>query len=124
MITNLDIIGELERLGAACPWDGVDIWTKREPEGVYDFTAYVRQNDKFGFPSIFGTGATPKEAVDDAILQTGNRDPEISRRRILAELRAKIEKLQAVVVGLPPYRPGRELSNGEPAIRQTGTVDV
>ena len=39
-------------------------------------------------------------------------------------LKAQIEKLQAVVIGMPPYRPNRELSNGEPAIKVNDTVNV
>lgn len=40
-ITNLDIIGQLERLAEACPWDRVDVWVQREPEGKYSFVAYI-----------------------------------------------------------------------------------
>ena len=123
-ITSLDIIGQLERLAESCPWDTVNVWVTRTPEGRYSFTGYVHENEKFGFKSIFSSGATPEEAVDDAIRHTGSRDPKIARDKMVAEMREKIEKLQAVVIGLPPYIPNRELSNGEPAIRAERTVDV
>jgi hypothetical protein len=123
-ITSIDIIGELERLAAAFPWDSVDLWITREPEGRCKFTAYIRDNAKFGFPSLSGWGDTPSEAVDCAVTEAANRDPERARKQKLAELKAQIEKLHAVVIGLPPYRPNRELSNGEPAIKVNETVNV
>lgn len=109
-IQTIDIIGELERLAAACPWDNVDIWICRKPEGAYRFVAYIRDNGKLGLPGAFGHGASPKEAVDDALKETANRDPEIMREKKIAELCDQIERLQEVVIGLPPYRPNRELA--------------
>lgn len=123
-ITNLDIVGQLERLAQACPWDTVDLWISREPEGKTNFTAHVKENATFGFPYIFGHDQTPEEAVTRAVKQTGNRDPEISRKQAIAELQSKIEKLQAVVIGLPPYRPGRILSNGEKVLQAQPTINV
>lgn len=123
-LTNLDIIGELERLAEACPWDEVDLWARRAPAGEYRFTAYVPDNEKFGFKSAFGNGDTPAAAVSDLIKKTGARSPEISREKAIAELREKIARLEAVVIGLPPYRPGRILSNGEAEVRVNPTVDV
>lgn len=123
-ITGIDILVQVERLAAACPWDKVDLWVCRAPEGNYDFTAYIPRNSNYGFLDIFGRGATPEEAVNDAIKQAGLRDPDSSRRRKIEELKEQIEKLQAVVIGLPPYRPNRELSNGEPAISVRVTLDV
>lgn len=124
-LTSIDIIGEIERLAAACPWDHVEIWIKREPEGTFSFTGYVPENEKYGFPSVWGSNhETPQEAVDQIIKQTGSREPEIQRKRKIAELQEKIAKLEAVVIGLPPYRPNRELTNGEPAIKAQPTVDV
>jgi len=108
-LTEQNIIGELERLAEACPWDSVDLWITREPEGKFGFTAYVKDNPKFGFHSVWGHGSSPQEAVDDALKQARHRDPEIARKRKIAELQDHIEKLQAVVIGLPPYRPNREL---------------
>lgn len=123
-ITSLDIVGQLERLAENCPWDTVNLWVTRTPEGKYSFTGYVHENEKFGFKSIFSCGATPEEVVDEAIKQTGARDPETARAKAIAEMREKIAKLQSVVIGMPPYIPNRELSNGEPAIRAESTVDV
>lgn len=123
-ITNLDIISELERLAEACPWDEVDLWARRAPAGEYRFTAYVAENEKFGFKNTFGHGDTPAEAVTDLIRQTGARSPEIARNKAVAELREKIAQLEAVVIGLPPYRPGRILGNGEHAAKANPTVDI
>lgn len=123
-ITDLDIIGQIERLAEAFPWDVVDIWLQRDPEGKYRFTAYLHQNDRFGFSSDFGHGETPNEAAEDLIKRANQRDPEIARKSKVAELMATIERLQAVVIGLPPYRPNRELCYGNPAIRVNETVEV
>lgn len=123
-ITTVDIIGELERLAAGCPWDRTAIWINREPEGTVNFTAYVSDNEKFGFRCVFGHGATPAEAVSDALKECNTRLPEIARDLKIAELQEQIAKLQSVVIGMPPYRPNRELSNGEPAVKVTETVDV
>jgi hypothetical protein len=123
-ITSLDIVGQLERLAEACPWDTVNIWVTRTPEGKYSFTGYVHENEKFGFKNIFSSGATPEEAVDEAIKRTGDRAPDVAIAKAVSEMQEKIAKLQAVVVGLPPYRANRELSNGEPAISAQRTVDV
>ena len=50
-------------------------------------------------------------AARDVIREAGERrDPEIARRAKIAELKSQIEKLQAVVCGMPPYRPNRELA--------------
>jgi hypothetical protein len=121
-IDNLNIIEQLERLAAACPWDDVDIWTQRTPEGAYNFTAYVRDNPKYGLKSIFGSGKTPEEAVTNALKEASNRDPEMARQQAIRDLQDKIDKLQAVVIGLPPYKPGRTLGNG--TIEAPVTVDV
>ena len=123
-LTSLDIIAQVERLAEACPWDTVSLWIYRNPEGDYSFTGHLDQQDKFGFPSLFSSGRTPQEAADDLLKLTGSRTPEIAREKAIAELKEKIEKLQSVVIGLPPYRPGRELSNGERTIKVQETVDV
>ena len=123
-ITSIDIIGQLERMAEALPWDAVDLWIKRKPDGKVEFTAYVRENEKFGFPSQWGAGETPSAAVDQIIERCVCRDPEIARANKVAELKAQIEKLQAVVIGMPPWKPGRTLSNGEAAIEVKETVNV
>lgn len=111
---NIDILGELERLAASFPWDSVDLWVKREPEGSLDFTAYVRDNPKFGFKSIFGSGPTAEAAVDDAIKIADSaplkRAPEACRQAKIKELQEQVAKLMSVEIGLPPYIPNRELA--------------
>jgi hypothetical protein len=123
-ITSIDIISEIERLAEALPWDQVDIWTRRTPEGEYRFVAYVHDNAKFGFSSESSSELSPKDAVDSVLKDCANRDPEIARKKKIAELKAQIEKLQAVLIGMPPWKPGRTLSNGEAAIEVKETVNV
>ena len=119
-IDNLAIIEQLERLGAAFPWDAVDMWIQREPAGKYSFTSYVRDNPKFGFDSVFGHGDSPQAAVDEIINLAKQRDPEISRNMAIRKLQDKIAKLESVIVGLPPYKPNRELAR----VNVPSTVDV
>ena len=123
-ITNMDIIEQVERLADACPWDKVELWVCRQPEGDYGFTAHVDKNEKFGFDYIFCSERTAVEAVDRAIEEAEGRNPSEARNKKIAQLREQIEKLQSVVIGMPPYRPGSELTNGEAAITIKETVDV
>lgn len=123
-LTSIDVIGELERLAAACPWEGVEITIRRKPEGIYDFVVYLSTSEQYGFHSLWTSGPTPGEAVANAIKQSGDRTPHEARKKAIAELKEKIAKLEAVVIGLPPYRPNRELSNGEPAIQAQPTINV
>ena len=121
-ITNMDIIEQVERLAAACPWDTAELWICRKPEGRYTFTAHLQQNDKFGFPCIFKTTDEPSSSVNLAIERAKERDPDKARTAKIAELKAQIEKLQSVVIGMPPYRPGSELTNGEATLTIKETV--
>lgn len=124
-ITSADITAEIERLAEAFPWDTVSMWIDRRPEGRWHFTAHLHSNEKFGFSTEFESGATPQEAVDAMIKdQQNKRDPEIAREKKIRELKEQIEKLQQVVIGLPPYVPNRELTNGEPAIKLNDTINV
>lgn len=121
-LTDIDIIVQIERLAEACPWDKTQLWVTRTPEGEFGFTCYLENNDKYGFKSVFSSGKTPAEAVDDCIKQAGDRNPEASRLRAIRELQEKIDKLNAVIIGFPPYRPNRELTNGSPSIEVPDSV--
>jgi hypothetical protein len=123
-ITNIDMIVEIERLAEAFPWDPVQLEIRRTPEGTFNFCAYVPRNEKFGFESVIRVDGTPQAAVDDCLLHAPSRNPAKAREQKLAELKAQIEKLQAVVIGMPPFRSNRTLCNGEPAIEVKETVDV
>jgi len=110
-INSFDILVQLERLAASFPWDYVDLWTRRWPEGNIEFTAYVAPSEKMGMNnSVFGHGKTAETAVNDAIKQAGSRDPEELRRKAITELKEKIAKLESMEFGLPPYIPNRELA--------------
>lgn len=119
-ITDLNIIAELQRLAEACPWDNVELTVHRNPPGTHSFIAYIASNPDIGAESVWSYGASPKDVVDDAIARSRNRDPEILRKQKITELRDKLAKLEAVVIGLPPYRPNRELAE----INAPVTVDV
>lgn len=115
--TTEEILGELERLAAACPWDTVDVWITRYPEGKYRYTAYIKENQQLGSHSVFGNGDTAEEAVTKAIREAGDRSPEHARAKKIAELEDRITKLRSVEIGLPPYIPNRELAvRNQPAI--------
>lgn len=122
-IDNANIIGELERFAAACPWNRVDIWVCRAPEGAYSFLAYVNSNEKYGLRSGSAFGPTPQAAVD-AVLKTYQSDPNFARLKEIERLKEQIARLEQVVICLPPYRPGRELGSGEAYIEAPETVEV
>ena len=124
-INNLNIIEQLERMAEACPWQRVEIWTKRYPDGAYDFTSYADAESNYGIPAIWGHGATPEEAANDLIKGATTNTPEMARAKKIKELQEQIAALQSVVIGLPPYRPGRELANGEErTINAQPTINV
>lgn len=107
------ILEALEQLGAAFPWQTVSIWTHRAPNGEYRFTAHIAEEDKLGLPDRWGHGKTPAEACREIEEHDERfpkpRDPLKAREIKIAELSEKIAQMQAVVIGLPPYRPNREL---------------
>lgn len=119
-ITHDNIFSELERLGAAFPWDEVAIWTRRSPEGIIRFTAFIDSNDKLGLYSNSMTSANLSDMVNDIIEEYAKkRDPEVARQRRVEELKEKLARLESVVFDMPPYRPNRELSNGATTILDT-----
>lgn len=122
---NQRIMQTLESLGAALPWDTVDLWIGREPEGRVSFTAHVGENN-FGCSWAFGHGDTPEQAAQDLLAQVkDSRDPEKARAKKVKELQEQIDKLQSVVLGMPPYRPNRELDEHAPSlVPELSTIDV
>lgn len=122
---NQRILETLESLGAALPWETVDLWIGREPEGHLSFTTHVGETD-FGAPYAFGHGETPEQAAQDLLAKVGDsRDPEKARAKKVRELQEQIEKLQSVVLGMPPYRPNRELAECAPSLQpELSTIDV
>ncbi len=123
-LTHENIIGELERLAEALPWEEVMIWVARKPEGEINFTAYTYGNSKMGLNATSSNSKTLADAVDELVALGAKRDPEIARQAKIRELQEQINQLQAVVIGMPPYVPGRELSNGEPCITVNETINV
>ncbi len=117
---NLQILESLETVAAAFPWDTVQIEVARKPEGEYRFVVWLTGNDKLGLPYECASGNTPEEAAAYAIQRyQGTRDPEAKRNAKIAELREQIAKLEAVVLGIPPYRPNRQLAQiNLPAVKE------
>ena len=105
------ILAALERLGALFPWENVELWVTRAPQGTLSFTAHLAGDGK-GMSFCFGHGLTVAETVADLIRAAGIRDPEALRERKLAELREEIRKLEALDLRYPPYRPGTRLAPG------------
>lgn len=119
-----EIMEALETLAATFPWDDVDIWIHRYPQGDMTFSAILNDNNKLGFRFASSRGTTPMEAVKRiAESEVGKRDPEISRKRRIQELTAEVARLQEMVIGLPPYRPNRELAQVNP-IQAPQTIEV
>lgn len=125
-LTDSDIVGALEALGAQFPWDTVDLWISRTPEGTVAFTAHLPSNNDFGTGYVFGHGDSPMAAVEDCRRQAGIREPEAARQAKIRELKEQIEKLQSVVMpNLPPYKPGTWLTNGSSTVEaEPATVET
>lgn len=124
MTTNRDIIEAIETLGASFPWDIVDLWIVRRPEGQIEFSAILNANDKFGWRFASESADAPMEAVKRICeSEQGKRNPETDRAKRIAELKEQIRKLEAVVLGMPPYRPNTELCAVNP-IEVPETIDV
>lgn len=106
------VIEQLEILAAAYPWDEVAIKFERTPEG--NLTVWVSLSSRYdlGISSAYEDGETPEEAVKKMIERNPpeERDPAVCRNKKVAELQTQIKKLQLVVIGLPPYRPGTRLA--------------
>lgn len=119
-----EVFEALETLAASLPWDSVDIWVRRRPEGEIHYTAIANENRDLGFPFASNSAATAMEAVTGLCQeQAKRRDPELSRKRRLQELAAEVARLQALVIGIPPYRPNRELAEVNP-IQVEQPIDV
>lgn len=118
----MQILENLERLAAACPWDVVRITLERKPCGEMQVTAAVNRNDDLGLEFDCAWGEDAETAVNKLITITeGKRDPTKTRERKILELKAQIEKLQAVVIGMPPYVPNRELAE---RVTQNAPIDI
>lgn len=122
--TNMQILEALETLAEAFPWDKAEIDIHRLPEGTYRFYAVLPDTEKYGFEFACASGDSAAEAVAHVIeSQAGKRDPNTQRTRKISELQVTIAKLQAVVIGLPPYKPNRELARiNLPAV--PATIDL
>lgn len=116
------ILAALERLGAAFPWDKVSIHIDRNPDGEFKWWVVIHDNPTFGFR--FECNASNhvhndiEALVAYAILHwSDGRDPEKARDNKIKELKEQVDKLQSVVLGLPPFRPNRELAmNNQPHV--------
>lgn len=104
---------QIEILASDYPWDQIDLWLRRAPEGIYTFTFYTPDH-KSGMPFVFGHGSTIEEAAADFRKQAGDRDPEKGRLRKIQELEREIAKLKIKSFLLPPYRAPGQIGYGEP----------
>lgn len=131
-----EIFEALEVLSQHCPWEGVDIWITREPNGKMAYTAYARGIDKLKLENAFGNSdKTPMEAVRDLIKRHPDRNPSRKRDERVIELQAEIHRLKTMDFSLIPWRARPLLSVGgnpepeeeqpEPVQpRRQGTIDV
>lgn len=110
--TETHLFAELERLAAHCPWERVDIWATRDPNGKISFTAYAAGQTEVDISGAWGHGHTPEDAVSDLIKQHPNRDPEAACKAKIAQLQMQIEKLKQRTFDLPPYRPTPQIGAG------------
>lgn len=123
-LTDSPIVEQLELLAAAFPWEAVALWIKRSPEGRCEFTAVLEGKQSQGMEWRCATGNTPAEAVSRIIQEcSGRRDPEILKQAAIRELEEKLSKLRALVISLPPYKPGCYIEDRK-AEDEAKTIDV
>lgn len=104
-----EIFEQLERLGAAFPWEKVQLWIKRAPEGKIIFTSYIGGNEKLGFRyEIESSDVSVTEAIDHMLERHAkeHQDAERARKKKIMELEIELAKLkQSGPLILPPFRP-------------------
>jgi len=102
-----EIFEALEQLGAAFPWESVDVWVRREPAGIINYTVYLNGAAEIGLESDFGHGKTVAEAVADAMKLKDRRDPAQTIKDKINRLKRDILKLEQVAqtLALPPFCP-------------------
>lgn len=119
------IFEALEKLGAAFPWEEVQIWIKRSPEGVICFTSHVDGNEKLGFRFEFESSiVSVTEAVDQMIERHAkdHQDAERARKAKIMELELELAKLkQTGPLTLPPFRPCLLLGVSNPRTEEPAT---
>ena len=108
-----EILTALETLSAHCPWERVDLWITREPNGVLRFTAYAAGVDEMKMAAAFGNGDSPEKAVEQLKRIQPDRNLEKYRHQEITRLQMQIAKLQQVSFVLPPWRPRQSLTIGE-----------
>lgn len=102
----------LETIGALCPWEQVEIWTRRKPNGEISFTLYLQGNSDFGLSGDCNCGSTLADCIAYAQQVSEKRKPETFRQKKLEELRRQIQTLENLRIESPPYRPGTRLALG------------
>ena len=113
-MTDHEIYQQLERLAQLYQWEEIALWTKRAPEGVYEFTAILEGNREFGTEWLCESGRTPTEAADRVIARGGDRDPETHRQKKIRELEMQLAKLKSSQPLISPYRAPNQLGYGVP----------
>lgn len=111
-VSEQGIIEGLETVAAAFPWESVEIWIRREPNGDCSFVVYLNGNKEIGLDATSFSRRTVAEAVEEALRDKDKRDPEIARLQKIRALKEQAQRLESVVLGLPPYRPGCWLTEG------------
>lgn len=101
-----EIFEQLERLGAAFPWEEVSVNIRRAPAGVFSFWVHLQGDQQLGLNWDCASGNTIADAVEQIIRKNPDRDPEKSRLKKIRELQMQIAKIQAKgPLTLPPFRP-------------------
>lgn len=113
-MNDQEIYQQCERLAALFQWEEIAIWTKRAPEGVYEFTAILEGNRDLGTEWLCESGKSPEEAANRVIARAGDRDPETFRQKKIRELEMQLARLKSAQPGLAPYRAPNQIGYGVP----------
>ena len=123
-----EIYAALEAMAEACPWESVQLDINRMPDGRVTFIGVLLGDSRLGLAFDCCSSRSNLSEVVSQIQKMGeSRQPELKVKEKIRELQAQIDKLRAVTIGLPPYKPGLYLGNGEPppiVPAEPQTIDV
>lgn len=111
-INDQQIFSALERFGAQFPWQQVEVWVKRQPDGTIRFTAYLNAESRLGLDSNSSCSEVLEDAIAAVVRESGGKSPEANRDRAVEQLEQQLKTLKAVTFDDPPYRPGTRLAAG------------
>lgn len=95
--TNDDVFAALKTLREAYPDEPrIDIWIE-DHRGHFSYTCYIKDREEIGLDSVFSSGDTPMDAVEQMIQKNpaSSRDPDMIKGGRIADLKRQLAELEA-----------------------------